>query len=58
VFVQVVDSRIGEDLAIPHVTYSFGDLIRAQALGDYRSLKAAGRRVARITLEQLREVMA
>jgi transaldolase/glucose-6-phosphate isomerase len=58
VFVQVIDPEMGEDLAIPHATYSFGDLIRAQALGDYRSLKAAGRRVVRVTLEQLREVMA
>ncbi len=58
VFIQVVDTDMGEDLAIPHATYSFGDLIKAQALGDYRSLQQAGRRVARVTLEQLREVMS
>jgi hypothetical protein len=58
VFIQVVDSDMGEDLAIPHATYSFGDLIRAQGLGDYRSLQQAGRRVARVTLEQLQEVMS
>jgi transaldolase/glucose-6-phosphate isomerase len=57
VFVQVIDPDMGEDLAIPHATYSFGDLIRAQALGDYRSLQAAGRRVARVTLDQLRKVV-
>jgi transaldolase / glucose-6-phosphate isomerase len=58
VFIQVVEAEAGEDLAIPHATYSFGDLIKAQALGDYRSLKDAGRRVARVTLEQLQEVMS
>ncbi|HEX2054224.1 MAG TPA: glucose-6-phosphate isomerase, partial [Actinomycetota bacterium] len=58
VFIQVVDTDMGEDLPIPDAPYSFGDLIRAQALGDYRSLKDAGRRVARVTLEQLREVMS
>ncbi len=58
VFIQVVDPDMGEDLAIPHATYSFGDLIKAQALGDYNSLQQAGRRVARVTLEQLREVMS
>ena len=58
VFIQVVDPAGGEDLAIPHATYSFGDLISAQALGDYRSLQQAGRRVARVTLEQLQEVIS
>jgi transaldolase / glucose-6-phosphate isomerase len=58
VFIQVVEAEAGEDLAIPHATYSFGDLIKAQALGDYRSLKDAGRRVARVTLEQLQEVIS
>ncbi len=58
VFIQVVDSDTSDDLAIPHATYSFGDLISAQALGDYRSLQQAGRRVARVTLEQLQEVIS
>ena len=59
VFIQVVDPDIrGDDLAIPHATYSFGDLISAQALGDYRSLQQAGRRVARVTLAQLQEVIS
>ncbi len=58
IFIQVIDPDPGEDLAIPHATYSFGDLISAQALGDYRSLQQAGRRVARVTLEQLQEVMS
>ncbi len=42
VFIQVVDPDMGEDLAIPHATYSFGDLISAQAQGDYRSLHRPG----------------
>ncbi|CAN5852324.1 bifunctional transaldolase/phosoglucose isomerase [soil metagenome] len=58
IFIQVLDPDMGDDLAIPHATYSFGDLITAQALGDYRSLQQAGRRVARVTLEQLQEVIS
>ena len=58
IFIQVIDREMGEDLAIPHATYTFGDLISAQAMGDYRSLQQAGRRVARVTLEQLQEVIS
>ena len=41
---------------IPGRPYTFGTLIDAQALGDLRSLRGRGRRVARVTLEQLMEV--
>lgn len=57
VFIQVVDAEMGEDLVIPEAPYTFGDLIRAQALGDYNSLKDAGRRVVRVTLDQLQGVI-
>jgi hypothetical protein len=42
---------------IPGKPFSFGALIDAQALGDLRSLRAAGRRVARTTMSQLRRVI-
>jgi transaldolase/glucose-6-phosphate isomerase len=57
VFIQVVDPHREVDLAIPGKPYTFGALIDAQALGDLHSLRARGRRVARITLEQLEEAI-
>jgi hypothetical protein len=52
VFVQVVEPP-AEDAPIPGQPYSFGTLIAAQALGDLQSLRARGRRVARVRLEDL-----
>ena len=49
-FLQVVDDG-GEELAIPGKPFGFRRLIRAQAAGDYASLKERGRRVARIHIE-------
>ena len=49
-FLQVVDDP-GEELAIPGQPFGFRRLIRAQAAGDYASLKERGRRVARIHIE-------
>ena len=51
-FVQVVDDY-GEEVPIPDQPFGFGRLIRAQAAGDYASLKERGRRVARVRLEDL-----
>ncbi|HVU76333.1 MAG TPA: hypothetical protein VHC67_02035 [Gaiellaceae bacterium] len=51
-FLQVVDDT-GAELAIPTKPFGFGKLIRAQAAGDYASLKERGRRVARISLEEV-----
>jgi hypothetical protein len=51
-FLQVVDDT-GEELPIPNQPFGFGKLIRAQAAGDYVSLKERGRRVARISLEEV-----
>jgi transaldolase / glucose-6-phosphate isomerase len=56
VFIQVVDVGRSADVPIPGRPYTFGTLIDAQALGDLRSLRGRGRRVARVTLEQLMEV--
>jgi transaldolase / glucose-6-phosphate isomerase len=49
-FLQVVDDP-GEEIPIPGKPFGFARLIRAQAAGDYASLKERGRRVARIHIE-------
>jgi hypothetical protein len=48
-FLQVVDDT-GDELPIPGREFGFARLIRAQAAGDYESLKARGRRVARMII--------
>jgi len=54
-FVQVVyDAQ--DDIDIPTEGLTFGTLLRAQALGDYEALKAAGRRVLRVKLDSVREL--
>jgi transaldolase/glucose-6-phosphate isomerase len=53
-FLQVVDD-VGDELPIPNQPFGFGRLIRAQAAGDYESLKERGRRVARVQLEEARQ---
>ncbi|MHB8468388.1 MAG: hypothetical protein ACYDCH_01335 [Gaiellaceae bacterium] len=50
-FLQLVDDG-GEELAIPGRPFGFRRLIRAQAAGDFASLKERGRRVARIHIEE------
>ena len=57
VFIQITDGERATDLPIPGQPFSFGTLIDAQALGDLRSLRTRGRRVARVRLEQLTEVI-
>jgi transaldolase / glucose-6-phosphate isomerase len=51
-FLQVVDDQ-GEEVPIPGKPFGFARLIRAQAAGDFESLKERGRRVARIRLEDV-----
>ncbi|MGZ4400353.1 MAG: glucose-6-phosphate isomerase [Gaiellaceae bacterium] len=51
-FLQVVD-EVGGGLPIPGKSFTFGQLIHAQAAGDYAALKERGLRVARIDLESL-----
>jgi glucose-6-phosphate isomerase len=48
-FLQVVDDT-GDELPIPGREFGFARLIRAQAVGDYESLKERGRRVARVVI--------
>ncbi len=49
VFLQIVDSPV-TNLSVPETDYTFGQLIRAQAAGDYTALKQRGRRVTQIQL--------
>ena len=48
-FVQVADDT-GEEIPIPGQDFGFGRLIRAQAEGDFRSLRDLGRRIVRIRI--------
>jgi len=49
IFLQLVDRPL-RDLPVPGESYTLGDVIRSQALGDYRALKERGRRVVRLDL--------
>ena len=56
VFVQVVDDDAlagGGGPAIPGQPFGFGTLLAAQAAGDLATLRAHGRRAARVTLDDL-----
>jgi len=48
-FLQIVDAP-RTVVAVPGAGYSFGDLIHAQSVGDYRALTQKGRRVLRVDL--------
>jgi transaldolase / glucose-6-phosphate isomerase len=48
-FLQIIDNP-SEDVAVPETDYTFGQLIRAQAQGDYTALEQRGRRVVRVQL--------
>ena len=48
IFIQMVGTS--DDVAIPGEKFSFGTLARAQAIGDYESLKSRGRRAVRLDL--------
>jgi transaldolase/glucose-6-phosphate isomerase len=48
-FLQLVDQPQA-DLPVPETTYTFGELIRAQAAGDAMALEQRGRRLLRINL--------
>jgi transaldolase/glucose-6-phosphate isomerase len=51
-FLQLIDDE-GDELPIPGKPFGFRRLIRAQAAGDFETLKERGRRVARVRLEDL-----
>ena len=46
-FLQITSDH-HEDVAIPGKGYSFGELAKAQAVGDFRTLQRLGRRVVRV----------
>ncbi len=48
-FLQLVDEP-KRDVPVPETDFTFGALIRAQALGDYQALKQRSRRVLRVSL--------
>jgi transaldolase/glucose-6-phosphate isomerase len=48
-FVQVVDDT-GDEIPIPGQDFGFGRLIRAQAEGDFRSLRDLGRQIVRVRI--------
>jgi phosphoglucose isomerase-like protein len=48
-FVQVVDDT-GDEIPIPGQDFGFGRLIRAQAEGDFRSLRDLGRKIVRVRI--------
>jgi glucose-6-phosphate isomerase len=48
-FVQVVDDT-GAEIPIPGQDFGFGRLIRAQAEGDFRSLRDLGREIVRVRI--------
>jgi transaldolase/glucose-6-phosphate isomerase len=49
-FLQFIDEP-RHDVPVPETTFTFGQLIQAQALGDYQALTQFGRRVIRINLK-------
>ncbi len=51
IFIQITD-EISDHVEIPGFGLTFGELLYAQALGDYESLKAQGRKVIWIQLKQ------
>lgn len=48
-FLQIVDTP-EKDLEVPGMGYTFGQIIRAQAIGDYQALVQKHRRVLRVDL--------
>jgi transaldolase/glucose-6-phosphate isomerase len=49
-FLQIVDEP-NMELPVPETDYSFKNLIKAQAVGDYSALKQRGRRILRVNLK-------
>ena len=52
----VITADTREDIPIPEMGWTFGELHRAQARGDMRALLARGRRVAHVHLSSLAEI--
>ncbi len=52
----VITTDVHDDIEIPEMGWTFGQLHRAQARGDVRALLARGRRVAHVHLSSLAEL--
>ena len=52
----VITTDVRDDIEIPEMGWTFGQLHRAQARGDVRALLARGRRVAHVHLASLAEL--
>jgi transaldolase / glucose-6-phosphate isomerase len=57
VAVQIVPRTPTGDVKIPGYPYDFATLIGAQAIGDYQSLKAQHRRVLRIAVDKIEDLL-
>lgn len=57
VAIQIVEDEPAEDLSIPEMRFSFGELLRAQADGDLVALRAAGRTAVRTTVGGLEDAL-
>lgn len=57
VFIEVVNHERGGDIPVPGRDFTFGQLLDAQALGDLAALTGRGRRVCRVTLSELEELL-
>ena len=57
VAVQLVRASTQPELAIPEKPYDFGTLITAQSIGDHQSLLSHGRRVLRVAVDDLGEIV-
>jgi len=51
VAVQIVPDAPTAEVPVPDHEYDFGTLVAAQALGDLRALRAVGRRVVRVSVD-------
>jgi hypothetical protein len=57
VAVQIVPRTPTGDVKIPGCPYDFATLIAAQAIGDHQSLKAHGRRVLRVAVDEIEDLL-
>lgn len=48
-FLQLIE-QTGNDLEVPGTRYTFGELVHASSIGDYRVLTERGRRILRVDL--------
>jgi hypothetical protein len=55
VFIQVTDER-SNDIDVPGMGFSFGQLLDAQADGDLLALRDLGRPVVRVSLGSLPDI--